>query len=76
VLRAAADAGIVVDEGEILPDDLYGADEAFITSSIREVMPVVRADGRPIGAEAPGTITKRLHEGYLRLVKEDTERAG
>jgi branched-chain amino acid aminotransferase len=74
VLRAAADAGILVEEGEIMPDDLYGADEAFITSSIREVMPVVRADGRPIGSETPGNITSRLHEGYLRLVKEDTAR--
>ena len=74
VLHAAADAGFHVEEGEIRPEDLYEADEAFITSSIREVMPVVRADGRPIGSEAPGTITKRLHEGYLNLVKQDTER--
>ena len=75
VLRAAEEARIEVEQGEIRPEDLYGADEAFITSSIREVMPVVRADGRPIGLERPGPITKRLHEGYLRLVRVDTERA-
>jgi len=74
VLQAADVAGIDVGEGEIRPEDLYGADEAFITSSIREVMPVVRADGHSIGAGAPGNITKRLHEGYLRLVRRDTER--
>lgn len=74
VLEAAAEAGIEVEEGEVRPEDLYGADEAFITSSIREVMPVVRADGRPIGTEKPGPITKRLHEGYLRLVRENTKR--
>ena len=73
VLQAAADQDITVEEGEIRPEDLYGADEAFITSSIREVMPVVRVDGRPIGTEAPGTVTKLLHEGYLRRVRQNTQ---
>lgn len=68
VLRAAADAGIEVEETEVRPEHLYGADEAFITSSIREVMPVVLADGRSIGAGVPGPITLQLHEGYRRLV--------
>jgi branched-chain amino acid aminotransferase len=74
VLQAAREAGIEVEEGEIRPEDLYGADEAFITSSIREVMPVVRADGRPIGSETPGPVTKQLHQGYLALVEQDTGR--
>ena len=68
VLQAAADAGIDVKEAEVRPEQLYGADEAFITSSIREVMPVVSADGRTIGAGVPGPVTQRLHEGYRRLV--------
>ena len=68
VLQAAADAGIEVEEAEVRPEQLYGADEAFITSSIREVMPVVSADGRTIGAGVPGPVTQRLHEGYRRLV--------
>jgi branched-chain amino acid aminotransferase len=68
VLRAAADEGIDVEEAEVRPEDLYAADEAFITSSIREVMPVVLADGRTIGAGVPGPVTQRLHEGYRRLV--------
>ncbi len=76
VLQAAADAGIEVEEGEIRPEDLYGADEAFITSSIREVMPVVSADGHTIGAGVPGPITKTLHRGYLRRVAEATGAGG
>lgn len=68
VLAAAAEQGIEVVEGEVRPEDLYSADEAFITSSIREVMPVVSADGRTIGSGSPGPVTKRLHEGYLRAV--------
>jgi branched-chain amino acid aminotransferase len=74
VLEAAAHAGIEVEEAEVRPDDLYGADEAFITSSIREVMPVVVADGRTIGAGVPGPVTQRLHEGYRRLVALATAR--
>jgi branched-chain amino acid aminotransferase len=72
VIAAAAAAGIEVEEGEVRPEDLYGADEAFLTSSIREVMPVVAADGRTIGSGAPGSLTKRLHEGYLRAVAQAT----
>jgi branched-chain amino acid aminotransferase len=72
VLRAAADQGIAVEEGEVRPEDLFSADEAFITSSIREVMPVVSAEGRAIGAGIPGPVTKRLHAGYLRAVAEAT----
>lgn len=75
ILRAAAEEGIPVEEAEIRPEDLFGADEAFITSSIREVMPVVAAEGRTIGQGVPGPMTKRLHRAYLRLVAEST-RAG
>jgi branched-chain amino acid aminotransferase len=72
VLAAARAQGIDAAETTVRPEDLYGADEAFITSSIREVMPVVAADGRTIGSGAPGPVTKRLHEGYLRAVAQAT----
>ena len=72
VLRVAERLGIPVEEGELRPEALYGADEAFITSSIREVMPVVTVDGGPIGDGKPGPITKRLRAGYLQAVAEAT----
>ena len=72
VLAAAAVEGIEVEQAEVRPEDLYGADEAFLTSSIREVMPVVSADGRTIGSGSPGPVTQRLHQGYLRLVAQAT----
>ena len=72
VIEAAKAQGLAVDEGEIAPDDLFSADEAFITSSIREVMPVVSADGRTIGDGTPGPVTKALHAGYLRAVAKAT----
>ena len=75
VMGVAAQEGIEVVEAEVRPDDLYGADEAFLTSSIREVMPVVSAEGRTIGSGRPGPVTKRLHAAYLRAVSLAT-RAG
>lgn len=72
VLRAAAAEGIEVEEAEVRPEDLFSADEAFITSSIREVMPVVNADGHTIGAGTPGPVTRRLHAGYLQAVRKAT----
>jgi len=75
ILAAAAAEGIEVEETEVRPNDLYEADEAFLTSSIREVMPVVSADGRKIGAGVPGPLTKRLHRAYRQVVAQAVGRA-
>jgi 4-amino-4-deoxychorismate lyase len=53
-------------EGTFALADLAGADEAFTTSSIREVMPVVELDGRAIGTGRPGPLAARL-QAELRL---------
>jgi branched-subunit amino acid aminotransferase/4-amino-4-deoxychorismate lyase len=55
-----------VREGAYPLGDLLGADEAFLTSSIREVMPVVRIDDAPIGDGRPGPAAARL-QAALRL---------
>lgn len=67
VMEAAKEEGIELAERLLFPPDLYGADEAFITSTLREVIPVVRADGVVLGSGAPGPITKRLHAAFGRL---------
>jgi branched-chain amino acid aminotransferase len=53
-------------EGDFAVADLLGADEAFLTSSIREVMPVVAVDGASIGNGRPGPVAARLQDA-LRL---------
>ena len=53
-------------EGSFALDDLEQADEAFTTSSIREVMPVVGLDGRPVGDGRPGPAAERL-QAAIRL---------
>lgn len=53
-------------EGEFDVADLLAADEAFLTSSIREVMPVIAVDGATIGDGVPGPAAARLQD-TLRL---------
>jgi|SRR5580704_7335274 branched-chain amino acid aminotransferase len=64
VLEAAAAAGIAVAERRLRPESLYEADEVFVTSSIRELLPVVRLDGRTIGAGVPGPVGRALHRAF------------
>ncbi len=53
-------------DGAFPVEELAAADEAFTTSSIREVMPVVELDGRPVGDGRPGPLAARL-QAALRL---------
>ena len=49
--------------------ELESAREAFVTSTTREVMPVTRIDGKPVGAGAPGELTRRLLDAYRKAVR-------
>ena len=64
VIALARGLGFYVDEAPLWQSDLEAADEAFLTSSIRGVMPVSRAEGKPIGKGRPGPITLRLSAAY------------
>jgi branched-chain amino acid aminotransferase len=67
VLRLARAEGVPVDEVTLRPDEILGADEVFITSTMREILPVVRLGDRPVGAGRPGPVTERLHRAFRRL---------
>jgi len=73
VLELARGAGITVIERRIQPDELRGADEAFITSATRGVLPVTTIDGRPVGAGVPGPVTKSLMALYDELARRGVE---
>jgi branched-subunit amino acid aminotransferase/4-amino-4-deoxychorismate lyase len=49
-------------------------DECFISSSIREILPVVRIDDRTIGSEAPGATTLTLLEEFRRRARDSARR--
>jgi branched-chain amino acid aminotransferase len=54
--------------------DLAGVEEAFITSVSRELLPVVRIDGRPVGDGRVGRRTRPLISGFAALVDREAER--
>lgn len=68
LLAIASAAGLRVELAPLLPEDVLGADEVFISSSIREVLPVVQVDGQTIGAGTPGPRTRALHLAFRRRV--------
>jgi branched-chain amino acid aminotransferase len=74
VIELAREAGLEAGEGDLYPDDLRGADEVFITSSIRGVMPVSRVDDAVIPGGAPGPVTRRLMDAYDRFIEDVSRR--
>jgi branched-chain amino acid aminotransferase len=70
LFEIAADAGIPMREQVLKDADLFGADEAFFTSTTREVVPIVKVDDRTIGSGKPGDITKRLLAEFRRRAHE------
>ncbi len=61
---------IRVVEREITTTDLRLADEAFLTSSMIEIMPIVHVDETPLGTGRPGPITVKLQKLYATAVKQ------
>jgi branched-chain amino acid aminotransferase len=60
VLALARGLELPVREEPVAVKDLLAADEVFITSTLKEVLPVATIDGRPVGAGRPGPVTLRL----------------
>jgi D-alanine transaminase len=51
--------------------ELPGVEEAFVTSVSREVLPVVRIDGRPVGGGRVGPTTRAIVGGFANLVARE-----
>ena len=75
VLDLAAGMGLKVVEGLFDVADVDHADEMFLTSSTREVVPIARIDGKAVGNGKPGPVTLQLLAAYRaateRLAAED-----
>jgi branched-chain amino acid aminotransferase len=70
VLEIAAREQIAASEHVMRMSDLDAADEVFITSSIRELMPVTRVGQRITGSGKPGPVYKRLHEIFAAVIRQ------
>jgi branched-chain amino acid aminotransferase len=66
VFDVGTDVGVDVREQALRDTDLFGADEAFLTSTTRELVPIVTVGDRRIGNGHPGPVTRRLLDGFRR----------
>ena len=72
IFELGRELGIDVREETLYPKDLETADEMFITSTTRELSPVVRVDDRVVGSGKPGPVTKTLLDRYQSRAQELT----
>lgn len=69
ILELAAHNAIPYREADIAAEDLISADEIWLTSSTKEIMPVTALDGAPVADAKPGALYRRMSELY-RAYKE------
>jgi branched-subunit amino acid aminotransferase/4-amino-4-deoxychorismate lyase len=62
---------LAVDDRPLNPATLKFATEAFLTSSLRGIAPLVRLDGIAIGTGKPGTVTRQVMAAYADLVARE-----
>ena len=75
-MELARSAGLQVGEPDLTRYDLFNADECFLTGTGAELIPVVKIDGRVIGAGKPGATTRMLVERYHALTQASGEPIG
>ncbi|HTZ08705.1 MAG TPA: branched-chain amino acid transaminase [Acidimicrobiales bacterium] len=74
VRTIARDLGHEVVEEALVRTDLYTADEAFLTGTAAEVVPIREVDDRPVGQGRPGPVTSRIQETYFAAVRGEVDR--
>jgi branched-chain amino acid aminotransferase len=74
LMEIAAEAGTTVVERALRPEDLYAADEVFITSTNRNVIGVKEIAGRIIGAGVSGELTKKLDAAFEAYLNDYVDR--
>lgn len=71
VIDLAEEEGLKVSETWITRHEIYNAQECFLTGTAAEIVPIVKVDGRRIGAGTPGAVTRKLLAHFQDLVKTD-----
>ena len=72
VLQLAAEGGIPAETDRLLEPEVFRkADEAFLSSSLRELLPLVSVDRRPVGRGTPGPLWAELRSAYRKLVASE-----
>ena len=71
VLEIAMNHKVPVSKGLLVSEDIYNADEIFITNSGIDIVPVVRVDDKPVGNKKPGILTNFLRDEFLKCIEEE-----
>jgi branched-chain amino acid aminotransferase len=71
ILALAGEAGIPCAETRLTRYDVYTADEAFLTGTGAELMPIAAVDGRAIADGQPGVVTRRLRDAFHTLARRE-----
>ena len=66
--------GVTVRHEPLIRTDLYLADEAFLTGTAAEVVPIRAVDDRPVGDGKPGRITREIQQTYFATVRGEVDR--
>ncbi|MGK9233300.1 D-amino acid aminotransferase [Inquilinus limosus] len=69
-IRLATELGIPVEQRDVAEAELRTADEIWITSTTKELAPIVRLDGAAVGSGRPGPVWRRVREAFDGLVGE------
>jgi len=70
----ARDHGLEVVYEQIIRTDLYTAEEAFLTGTAAEVVPIRSVDDREVGSGKPGPVTQQLQQTYFATVRGEVDR--
>ena len=71
IFEEANTAGLSIGETNIPPEALFSADEAFITSSVKGIVPVTKVNDKILGSGRRGPITHQLQELYQRRMEDE-----
>jgi branched-chain amino acid aminotransferase len=72
VLEIAPAAGVAIEERDVPVDALGRADEAFVTSTVRELQPVASVDGVALPS-CPGPVTEKLSAAFADLTRREVD---
>ncbi len=71
VIKCALEIGYEVQETHLTRHDFFNADEAFLSNTSWEILPVRELDGRRIGVKVPGPVTSKLLHFFRRRIQKD-----
>jgi len=75
VMEIARDLGVGAREQTLRDDELFAADECFLTSTTKELLPIVQVDDRRIGSGTPGPVTRKLLGAFRSRAMDADARA-